>query len=168
MRDTRFVAEHRGGLLSRRHHRQLAAWAAVCAEHILSRYWKNRRDTRPRNAIRLAQAWARGAISVGEARQAAVAALAAARTAKDLAAIAAARAAGHAVATAHMADHCLGAAGYALKAVHWGGGYVTRERHWQDQSVPLPMRKLIKIARASRGADLMPKPASTSRTAPYK
>lgn len=167
MRDTRFVAEHRGGPLSQRHHRQLAAWAAACAGHILSRYWKNHRDTRPRNAVRLAQAWVRGAISVGEARQAAVAAHAAARAAEDLAAIAAARAAGHAVATAHMADHCLGAAGYALKAVAWGGGSPTRERQWQDRRVPPPLRKLIKSARSNRGADIIPKPASAARTAPH-
>ncbi|MBU4253237.1 MAG: hypothetical protein KJ727_01395 [Acidobacteria bacterium] len=33
-RDLRFVAVHRGGSLELDRHRQLALWAAVCAEHV--------------------------------------------------------------------------------------------------------------------------------------
>ena len=108
MRDKRFVAEHRGGPLSTHEHRLLALWAADCAEHVLSTVWKDDNDQRPLDAIRQARAWARGEFSAGEARKAAVAAHAAARESQDDAATAAARAAGHAVATAHMADHSLG------------------------------------------------------------
>ena len=50
-----------------------------------------------------------------------VAAHAAARQVSDPAAIAAARAAGHAVATAHFADHCMGALLYAMKAMEAAG-----------------------------------------------
>ena len=117
-RDPRFIAVHRGGLLDRPLHRLLASWAADCAEHVLPLFTANfPEDDRPRGAIAIARAWSRGETSVGEARKAAFAAHAAARSASDAAAREAARAAGHAVATAHMADHELGAAAYAIKAV---------------------------------------------------
>lgn len=117
-RDPRFVAVHRGGLLDVATHRLLASWAADCAEHVLPLFEeKYPEDERPRRAIETARAWSRGEVTVGEARQAAYAAHAAAREASDAAAREVARAAGHAVATAHMADHELGAAAYAIKAV---------------------------------------------------
>ncbi len=74
-------------------------------------------DDRPQKAIEMGRAWARGEVSVGQARAASVAAHTVARAALHEAAIAAARSAGQAVATAHMADHSLGAAIYAVKAV---------------------------------------------------
>jgi len=116
-RDERFVAVHRGGALDLAGHRQLATWAADCAEHVLSLFDATcASDDRPRRAIQAARAWSRGEVSVGEARAAAVAAHAAARGASDEAAQKVARAAGHAVATAHMADHSLGAVAYAVLA----------------------------------------------------
>lgn len=147
MRDRRFVAQHRGGPLSMHNHQLMALWAAACAEHVLVALWKADNDRRPFEAIRQARAWAGGEISVGDARQAAVAAHAAAREAKDPAAIAAARAAGHAAATAHMADHCLGAAGYALKAAQLGGIGTEQERKWQAQQLTVSIRDLIISAR---------------------
>lgn len=149
-RDRRFVAEHRGGPLSKHDHQLMALWAAECAEHVHSVLWKDDKDQRPFDAIKKARAWARGEISVGEARKAAVESHAAAREAKDAAAIAVARAAGHAVATAHCADHCLGAAMYALKAAQQGGIDREQERQWQDQQLPAPIGALILSARASR------------------
>src|SRR5438270_8362271 len=118
MRDKRFVARHRGGLLDLENHRQLALWAAACAERVLPLFEScDPGDNRPRFAIEIARAWARGQIRVGAAQKAAVAAHAAARAVTDKAAIASARAAGHAVATAHMADHCLGPILYGLRAL---------------------------------------------------
>ena len=83
-----------------------------------------------------------------EARQAAYAAHAAARAA-DGAAREAARAAGHAVATAHMADHELGAAVYAIRAVRAAAppdqlaeaGRV--ECLWQREQLPEAIRSLV-------------------------
>ena len=150
MRDKRFVAEHRGGPLSMPDHRLLALWAAECAEHVLSKVWKDDSDQRPFDAIRQARAWARGEISVGEARKAAVAAHAAARESQVDAATAAARAAGHAVATAHMADHSLGGALYALKALKIAGQSIETERKWQDEQLPSEIRGLVLTARQSR------------------
>jgi len=150
MRDRRFVAEHRGGPLSKREHQLLARWAADCAEHVFSKHWKYTKDPRPLDAVRQARAWADGKISVGDARKAAVAAHAAARESIDAAATAIARSAGHAVATAHAADHSMGAAWYALKAAKLSGLDVTRERLWQDHQLPDSVRDLILSARALR------------------
>ncbi len=103
-----------------RNQKALALWAADCAEHVLPFFEKKYpRDKRPRDAVKAARAWARGEITVGHARAAAIAAHAAARDAarnRHPAACAAARAAGHAAATAHVAGHAAHAAAYAAKA----------------------------------------------------
>jgi hypothetical protein len=49
-----------------------------------------------------------------------------------------------------MADHSLGAAWYALKAVKAAGGSVDAEREWQDASLPPGIRDLVLSARLSR------------------
>src|SRR6185369_4276040 len=131
MRDRRFVAVHRGGPLDRAKHRLLAAWAAGCAEHVLPLFEECSADDRPQCAIETARAWARGELPVGDAQKASVAAHAAAREMTSKSATAAARAAGHAVATAHMADHCLGPVIYALKALEAQGLSTDVERAWQ-------------------------------------
>lgn len=150
MRDERFKAVHRGGLLDIQRHRLLATWAADCAEHVLPLFGeKYPHDNRPRLAIETARAWARGEVTVGEARKAAVEAHAAARGAVDVAARAVARAAGHAVATAHMADHSLGSAVYAIQAVRiLGNGQeadeaANREFAWQREHLPDEVRALV-------------------------
>jgi hypothetical protein len=152
VRDRRFVAVHRGGPLSREDHRKLARWAARCALHMLDAVWTPKRDRRPYAAVQVALAWSEGRATTGEAMRAAVAAHAAARSAKRPAAVFAARAAGHAVATAHMAEHCLGV-GYALKAALAAGLDVHAERTWQNRRLPRSVRNLVRSARASRGAD---------------
>src|SRR5262249_28484676 len=149
-RDRRFVAAHRGGPLDGATHRLLAAWAADCAEHVLPLFQACSPDDRPRRAVEMARAWARGEASVGDARKAAVGAHAAARAATSPSATAAARAAGHAVATAHMADHCLGPALYALKAVAAAGASTDAERAWQLQQLPAAVRELVVSALARR------------------
>jgi hypothetical protein len=84
--------------------------------------------------------------------KAAAAAHAAAREVKgkSAAATAAARAAGHAVATAPVADHCLGAALYALKAVEAAGASADGERGRQVEQLPEEVRELVVSALASR------------------
>jgi hypothetical protein len=143
MRDHRFVAVHCGGRLDLATHRRLAAWAADCAEHVLPLFEKHSSDDQPRRAINAARAWARGEIGVGDARNAAVGAHAAARKVKGRAATSAARAAGHAVATAHMADHCRAAAIYAVKAVEAVGESGEIERCWQLARIGSALRELI-------------------------
>jgi hypothetical protein len=135
--------------LNKEEHYQLIAWAVDCAEHVMHLYGEPV-DKRLKDALRVAGEWRSGDASVGDAMRAAVAAHAAAREASDPAAIAVARSAGHAVATAHMADHSLGAAWYALKAVKNAGTSVDAERRWQDEQLPSGIRDLILTARKSR------------------
>ena len=160
-RDPRFVAVHRGGLLDVASHRLLASWAADCAEHVLPLFRvKYPKDDRPRGAIETARAWSRGEATVGEAREAAFAAHAAARSAADAAAREVARAAGHAVATAHMADHELGAAAYAIKAVRLASPASDamtageRECRWQRQHLPEAIRELVLSDEERRNKEL--------------
>jgi len=149
-RDPRFVAAHRGGLLDVDDHRLLASWAADCAEHVLPLFaLEYPEDERPRRAIETARAWSRGQATVGEAREAAFAAHAAARNAFDAAARGVARAAGHAAATAHMADHELSAAAYAIRAVRLASPAADavaageRECRWQREHLPEAIRELV-------------------------
>ncbi len=149
-RDPRFVAIHQGGLLEPGQHRLLAAWAADCAEHVLSLFLSRYpEDDRPKHAIETARAWARGEATVGEAREAAYAAHAAARELSDPVAREVARAAGHAVATAHMADHELGAAAYAIRAIRLELKDTDpqlageRECEWQREQLPDSIRELV-------------------------
>ena len=144
MRDPRMIAIHRGGLLERKRHRRLAAWAADCAERVLPLFEADRNDPRPRRALDVARAWARGETTVGAAQRASVAAHAAARAAGNPAALAAARAAGHAVATAHMADHSLGAVIYALKALAASGAGTRAEFAWQIRRLPAELRTQVR------------------------
>jgi len=56
------------------------------------------------------------------------------------------RSIGHAVVTAHMADHSLGAALYALKAVKNAGQSVDAERKWQNAHLPSEIKVLVLTA----------------------
>ncbi|QDS97255.1 putative immunity protein [Adhaeretor mobilis] len=142
-RDQRFVAAHRGGPLSAEQHSLMAAWAADCAEHVLPLFENHSSDDRPLKAIVAARAWAAGEISVGAAREAAFTSHAAAREALDKPAIAVARAAGHAAATAHMADHSLSAACYVWKAIDLAQGTTLEEIEWQLRQLPAEICSLI-------------------------
>jgi len=102
--------------------RLLAVWAAECAERVLPLFEeKYPEDYRPRRAIESCREWIRtGVFSMKDVRMASLSSHAAARMAQDAGnhpACYSARAAGHAVATAHVPTHAFGAPGYALKAV---------------------------------------------------
>ena len=149
MRDRRFVAEHRGGPLKKEQHYQLMKWACDCAEHVLPLFGEEI-DERLIHALNVGRAWAQGDASVGEARKASVAAHGVARESTNPVAIAVARAVGHAVATAHMADHSLGPAWYALKAVKNAGKSLDEERKWQNEQLPSEIKDLILTAREAK------------------
>ena len=149
-RDPRFVAIHRGGDLDGETHRLLVSWATDCAEHVLHLFTAvHPSDTRPSEAIAVAREWAMGDMTVGQARQAALSAHAAARESSDWAAIEVARSVGHAVATAHMADHGLGAAAYAIRAVMRSvekaeaARAAEQECHWQHGKLPESIGALV-------------------------
>ena len=149
VRDPRFVTIRRGGTLTDSDHRLLALWAASCAEHMLHLFESAKpSDLRPRHAIEQSRAWARGEITMSQARTAAGHAMAAARDLRG-AARHAAYAAGQAAAVAHVAAHELGAAAYAIKAARAaapaGDGERTgwRECRWQRDQLPEAIRDLV-------------------------
>jgi len=131
-------------------HRALALWAADCAERTIGYFdRKIPSDDRPRLAIEVSRAWARGEITVGKTRSASVAAHAAARGAKNDSAKAAARSAGHAAATAHMFQHARHAANYAIKAISESGENAKNatkaglELKWQFEHLPVHLRPIV-------------------------
>jgi hypothetical protein len=68
-RDPRFITIRRGGTLTDGDHHLLAVWAADCAEHVLHYFEEAQpEDSRPSEAIGLARAWARGEITMTQAR----------------------------------------------------------------------------------------------------
>jgi hypothetical protein len=101
--DPRLVTIRRGGTLTDSDHRLLALWAASCAEHVLDLFESARpKDPRPRLAIELARAWARGEVTMTLARAAGGHAMGAARDLRGPARHAA-YAAGQAGVVAHVA-----------------------------------------------------------------
>jgi hypothetical protein len=127
-------------LVNKTDHKTLAAWAIDCAERVLPYFEENYpEDHRPRKAIETLQTWIHtGVFRMAVIRQASLASHAAAReVGEDNPACSAARAAGQAVATAHVPIHSIGAAIYALQAIHRAtdapnaDAVVARERDWQ-------------------------------------
>jgi hypothetical protein len=129
--------------------RALATWAADCAERVLPFFEQAYpQDDRPRKAIEACRTWVRtGMFRMADIRGASLAAHAAARDAKENdAACFAARAAGQAVATAHVAQHAYGGAYYALKAIvsidpATAEGKVAKEQSWQSRHIPKHLRE---------------------------
>jgi len=142
VRNLRFKAIHRGGTLTMEQHRKLIRWASNCASHVLPLFGESI-DERLIHALNIAKEWEFGNATVGEARNASLGAIAVANEITDLTAIAVARSVGHAVATAHMADHSLRAVEYALKAIKESGKSVETERSWQDGQLSKEIREIV-------------------------
>ncbi len=147
--DPRFITVRRGGTLQDANHHLLAIWAADCAQHVLHLFEEMQpNDDRPRRAIELTRAWARGETTMSQARTAGGHAMAAAR---DLSGAArhAAYAAGQAAVVAHVAAHELGAAAYAIKAARAaapegeGESAGRLECRWQRDQLPEAIRELV-------------------------
>jgi len=139
------LTKHKDGfleLIKKTDHKTLAVWAIDCAERVLP-YFEGicPEDHRPRKAIETLRAWINtGVFRMAVIRKASLASHAAAReVGEDNAARSAARAAGQAVATAHVPTHSIGAAIYALQAIHRAtdsfdaDAAVAKERDWQYQ-----------------------------------
>ena len=148
MGKTKFSLAHKDeatlALMSQTDHRVLAIWARDCAERVLPYFEENYPDdTRPRKAIETLQAWIdTGMFKMKVIRKASLDSHAAARdVGEDNPARSAARAAGQAVATAHVPTHSIGAANYALQAIYRtsnpseADSAVAREREWQYQNL---------------------------------
>jgi hypothetical protein len=147
-RDPRLVTVRRGGTLLDADHHRLAFWAADCAEHVLHLFEQERPgDERPRRAVGLARAWARGEIRMTQARSAAFSNAAA----RDVSGAAkqAALAAAQAVAVSHVPAHELGAAAYAIRAARAAAPEGEQEQtgrlecEWQRARLPGQIRELV-------------------------
>jgi hypothetical protein len=103
-----------------------------------------------KNALLIAKEWAIGNAKVGDAMKASVRFHAAAREFVSPVSIAVARSIGHAVATAHMADHSLGAAIYALKAVKYADKSIYEERKWQNEQLLSEIKELVLTTRTEK------------------
>ena len=149
VRDPRLVTIRRGGSLTDADHRLLAQWAAACAEHVLGCFeGEAPDDPRPRDAVAAARAWARGDMPMMRARAAGGHAMGAARPLTGAARFAA-YAAGQAACVGHVAEHDLGAAAYAIKAVRaaapTGEDLVAGrlECQWQREQLPDAVHELV-------------------------
>lgn len=148
VRDPRLVTIRRGGTLTDDDHRLLALWAAECAEHVLPLVETEvPEDRRPRDAIAAVRGWVRGEVSMMESRAAGGHAMGAARPLRGAARFAA-YAAGQAACVPHVAEHDLGAAAYAIKAVRAArpddAEQAGREEcAWQRERLPAAVRALV-------------------------
>jgi hypothetical protein len=126
----------------------LATWAADCVERVLFLFEKAYpSDLRPRRAIEICRDWVQtGEFKMSVIRGASLAAHATARDVKEnFAAFNVARAAGQAVATAHVPQHAFGVF-YALRAI--AAAYpgcaeekVLEEHKWQAQHIPINLQE---------------------------
>jgi hypothetical protein len=121
----------------------LAIWAIDCAERVLPFFEKKYpQDNRPRKAIEALQEWIKtGVFKMSVIRGASLGSHAAAReVGEDNPSRSAARAAGQAVATAHVKTHSMSSAIYALQAIcretanssqFEVEAAISKEREWQ-------------------------------------
>lgn len=149
VRDPRLITMRRGGRLTDADQHLLALWAAACAEHVLPLFERAAPDDpRPRQAIDAARAWVRGELPMMSTRALGGHAMGAARPLRGAARFAA-YAAGHAPCVAHVPEHDLGAAAYAIKAAQAVPPPAEREKArrdecaWQRDQLPPQIRNLI-------------------------
>lgn len=153
MKKSRFSIAHKDEeileLVNNTDHKTLAVWAIDCAERVMpffeTRYPK---EHRPRRALETLQEWIdTGVFKMAIIRKASLDSHAAAReVGEDNPARSAARAAGQAVATAHVPRHSYGSAVYAQQAIYRAidpkraDAAVAKERDWQYKHL-LKLRK---------------------------
>ena len=135
-------------LMSKADHKTLALWAIDCAERVMP-FFENSypKDIRPRTAINTLKLWIQtGKFHMSVIRKASLDSHTAAReVGADTPARSAARAAGQAVATAHVRTHAYGPAIYAQQAIFRNitsspHESAAKERNWQYKQ----LEKLLK------------------------
>ena len=145
MRNNRFKAERLGGLLKPNEHILLMCWAIECVDHICPLVPIEISDL-IKQTLDIAKHWTLGNASVKDARNAAIVMNKLARVTTNLADKYAIKAAGHAVATAHMADHAVVASKYALKAFEGINNSLLPESNWQVEKLPFKIKYfMVKI-----------------------
>ncbi len=142
-----FIAEHRGGPLTKDNQRKLIKWAIACSEHVLFLIGSEM-DKRLLYALDVAKQWENGIVPTGVAMKASLEAHAVARQVESPIYKAVARSVGQTVATAHMADHSLGGAFYALKAIKLAKRDIEKERAWQTKKLGELPSEIIEIVQS--------------------
>jgi len=139
---TTYKDEATVALVNKTDQKTLAVWAIDCVERVMPYFEETYpQDHRPRQALETLKTWIEtGVFQMETIRRASLASHAAAReVGEEIAPRSAAHAAGQAVATAHVPLHALGAANYALQAIHRAtdssdvDAAVAKERAWQLQ-----------------------------------
>jgi hypothetical protein len=137
-------------LIRKTDHYTLALWAIDCTKRVMP-YFEDEfpEDERPRRALETLRNWMRtGTFRMAEIRKASLDSHAAAReVGEDNAAQSPARAAGQAVASAHVRMHSIGASIYALQAIYRATDSMEKmekEQNWQYQHL-LRLRKAAGI-----------------------
>jgi hypothetical protein len=154
MKKSKFSITHKDNplleLVNKTDKKILASWAIDCVERVLP-YFEEKypEDHRPRNAITTLHDWIRtGIFKMSVIRKASLDSHAAAREVnEDNPSRSAARAAGQAVATAHVPTHSIGAANYSLQAIYRAtnsDAAVEKERKWQYKHL-IDLRKKVKV-----------------------
>ena len=142
MRDKKWVLEHRGGSLKIGQQKLLMKWAIDCVNHLLP-LLNNNINEKIINAINTGNNWIIENAKTGDAIKSAREILKYVRTLDNELEIAITRAVGHAVATAHMADHSLGTVKYSLDAIKIIGGSIEEEVEWQIKNIPNELKELV-------------------------
>jgi hypothetical protein len=143
-----FIAEHRGGPLTKDQHRKLIKWAKECSENVLYLI-EEEIDNRLLYALEVTEKWENGSVSTGVAMKASLGAHAVAKQVENPIYKAIARSIGQTAATAHMADHSLGGAFYALKALKLAKKDIENERDWQIKKLGELPSGIIEIVKAT-------------------
>ena len=127
-------------LIEKTDHKTLARWAIDCVEGVMHYFEEPYpQDPRPGRALETLRAWINtGVFKMADIRKASLDAHAAARdVGQDSSARSVARAAGQAVATAHVPRHAYGAAIYTQQAIYRAAKparadtLAAKERNWQ-------------------------------------
>jgi hypothetical protein len=145
MRDKKWILEHRGGYLSDEQHKQLMKWAINCLNHLLPLLplLKNNINEKIQDAISIGNNWILGKAKTIDAINKSREIIKYIKTLNNELEIAITRAACHALASAHMADHSIRTVFYGLKAIKFSGGSMESEINWQIENIPNNVKNIV-------------------------
>jgi hypothetical protein len=142
MRDKNWILEHRGGNLKIEQQKQLMKWALDCVKHLLP-LLNNNINEKIIEALNIGNNWINGSAKTGDAIKISREIIKYIKTLDNKLEILITRAAGHAVATAHMADHSMGPVYYGIKAIKIVEGSIEKELEWQIKNIPNGLKEKI-------------------------
>ena len=142
MRDKKWILEHRGGCLSNEQHKQLMKWAINCVNHLLP-LLNNNINEKIKETINIGNDWINEKAKTIDAINKSREIIKYVKTLDNELEITITRAAGHALATAHMADHSMGPVFYGLKAIKITGGSIESEINWQKKNISNDIKELV-------------------------